>query len=58
MARVSIVRWNLKEAGDPDGYQEAYEQKLHIRRGIVGDVAKETKAHYCTEYYCVNAEAT
>ena len=36
----------------------AYEQKLHIRRGSVGDVAKQTKAQYCTKCYNVNAEAT
>lgn len=36
----------------------AYEQKLHIRQGSVGDVAKQTKARYCTEHYPVNAEAT
>jgi len=36
----------------------AYEQKLHIRQGSVGDVAKQTKAPYCTEHYNVNAEAT
>lgn len=36
----------------------AYEQKLHTRRGGAGDVAKETKALYCTEHYGVNAEAT
>jgi len=36
----------------------AYEQKLHIRRDGVGDVAKETKALYCAEHDNVNEEAT
>ena len=36
----------------------AYEQELHIRRGSMGDVAKQTKALYCAECYNVDAEAT
>jgi len=36
----------------------AYEQKLYIRRDDVGDVAKQTKALYCTEHHNVNTEAT
>lgn len=35
-----------------------YEQELHIRRGDMGDVARQTKALYCTEYHYVDAEAT
>ncbi|WP_157466729.1 hypothetical protein [Cyclobacterium marinum] len=46
---------NLKEAGVNF---RAYEQKLHIRRICVGDVAKEIKAQYCTEHIIVNGEAT
>ena len=36
----------------------AYEQKLYIRRDDVGNVAKQTKALYCTEHHHVNTEAT
>lgn len=36
----------------------AYEQKLYIRRDDVGDVARQTKAQYCTEHQHVNTEAT
>ena len=36
----------------------AYEQKLYIRRDDVGNVAKQTKARYCTEHHHVNTEAT
>ena len=35
----------------------AYEQKLAIRQGSVGNVAKQTKALYCTEHYKVKPEA-
>ncbi|AEL26649.1 hypothetical protein Cycma_2913 [Cyclobacterium marinum DSM 745] len=51
----SFVTANLKEAGVNF---RAYEQKLHIRRICVGDVAKEIKAQYCTEHIIVNGEAT
>ena len=37
---------------------DASAQEMHIRRGTVGDVAKETEAPYCTDRYCVNAMAT
>ena len=36
----------------------AYEQKLHIRRGCMDNVAIETEVRYCTEYNYVDAEAT
>ena len=36
----------------------AYEQKLHIRREGVGDVAKETEAQYRPELLNVNEETT
>ena len=35
-----------------------HEQELHIRRGRMGDVAKETEARYCTEYDGVDAGVT
>lgn len=36
----------------------AYEQELYIRRGDMGDVARQTKARYCTEYHYVDTGAT
>jgi hypothetical protein len=54
MARVSIVRWNLKEAGG---------KSLRLRTGTIsggspaGDAAKQAKAQYCTEQRNVNIEA-
>lgn len=36
----------------------AYEQELYIRRGDMGDVARQTKALYCTEYHYVDTGAT
>ena len=35
-----------------------YEQELYIRRGDMGDVARQTKALYCTEYHYVDTEVT
>jgi len=36
----------------------AYEQELYTRRGDMGDVARQTKARYCTEYHYVDTGAT
>ncbi|WP_069659622.1 hypothetical protein [Arcticibacter eurypsychrophilus] len=36
----------------------AYEQKLYIRRDDGGNVAKQTKAQYCTDHQHVNTDAT
>jgi len=35
-----------------------YEQELYTRRGDMGDVARQTKARYCTAYHCIDTEAT
>ena len=51
---MSIVRWNLKEAGG---------KSLRLRTGTIsggspaGDAAKQAKARYCTEQRNVNIEA-
>lgn len=36
----------------------AYEQELYTRRGDMGDVARQTKALYCTECHYVDTGAT
>ncbi|MEO8961696.1 MAG: hypothetical protein ABI325_07440, partial [Ginsengibacter sp.] len=46
-ARASIVRWNLKEAG---GKHSSLRTGTAYRQGNKGNVAKQTKARYCTEY--------